>query len=302
VNRVLVTGAGGFIGRHALAPLAARGFEVHAVGTREQPAPVSGERWHRVDLLVPGEPARVVREIRPSHVLHFAWYAEHGKFWTSHDNLAWARASVDLLDACRRGGVARFVGAGSCAEYDWMGAGDLREDAPLAPATLYGACKAAVGSIAGALAREPGGLSAAWGRIFFLHGPHEKPARLVPSVIGHLLRGEPAPCSHGEQVRDFLHVEDVAAGFVALLDSNVRGAVNVASGAPVAVKDVVTRIGARIGRPDLLRLGALPQPPGDPPRLVADVRRLRDEVGFQPRIGLDEGLGRTIEWWRAALG
>jgi nucleoside-diphosphate-sugar epimerase len=142
------------------------------------------------------------------------------------------------------------------------------------------------------------GLSTAWGRIFFVFGPHEPPAKLVASVITSLLRGEAARCSHGRQIRDFLYVRDAADAFVALLDSDVQGPVNVASGQPLALREVVTRIGLRLQRPELVRLGALPPQPDEPPLLIADVRRLTEELAWQPKYDLDAALEETIGWWR----
>ena len=138
----------------------------------------------------------------------------------------------------------------------------------------------------------------AWGRIFFVYGPGEPEGRLVPSVGRTLLAGEPVPTTSGDQVRDFMHVEDVAAAFAALADADTTGAVNIASGDPVRVRDVVETLAEQVGRPDLLRPGALPDREGDPPRLVADVTRLRQEVGIAPQIALREGLAQTLEWLR----
>jgi nucleoside-diphosphate-sugar epimerase len=106
----------------------------------------------------------------------------------------------------------------------------------------------------------------------------------------------------GNQVRDFCYVEDVADAFVALLDSPVTGCVNVASGHPLIVKDLVYAIADKLNRRELVQLGALPTSPDDPPLLVADVRRLGDEVGWSPRYDLDAGLERTIRWWRTQSG
>ncbi len=152
--------------------------------------------------------------------------------------------------------------------------------------------------VASAYAREVG-LSLAWGRIFLLYGPGEDERRLVAHVIRALLAGSEAQTSDGTQVRDFLHVADVAGGFAALLDSPVEGAVNIASGDGVAIARVLALIGEEAGRPDLLRVGALPRRAGEPPRLVADTLRLRTEVGFTPALSLQDGIADTVAWWRA---
>jgi nucleoside-diphosphate-sugar epimerase len=284
LKRVLVTGATGFVGRQTLTPLARRGYDVHAVGSRD------------ADLLAPGTAARLVDEVRPTHLLHLAWYAEPGAFWQSPENARWRDASVRLLETFAESGGSRAVVAGTCAEYDWSGDGVLSErSTPLEPLTPYGAAKNAV-----RVSAEGMSLSSAWGRIFFLYGPHEDERRLVSSVTRALLAGTPARTTHGCQVRDFLHVAEVGDAFAALLDSDVEGAVNVGSGEGVSVADVVARIADLVGRPELVELGALEAPAGEPPLLVADVQRLRDEVGWRPSRALDEGLRDTVEWWRAS--
>ena len=303
MKRVLVTSATGFVGRHTLPALLARGYEVHAVA-RHAPGNVAadGVRWHAADLLDEAQGARLIAEIAPTDLLHLGWYTEPGKYWAATENLAWVRASLGLLEAFARRGGRRVVLAGTCAEYDWTGDG-LCDEArtPLRPATLYGTCKDALRQMVEAYARQAG-LSAAWGRIFFLYGPHEYPQRLVAAVIRGLLRRERVPLSHGTQVRDFLYVQDVAEAFAALLESEVTGAVNIASGAGVSLREIVNRIAAELDGHDLVAFGALPAAPaGEPPRLVAAVERLRVEVGWRPRFALDEGLARTIAWWRGQV-
>ena len=297
MKRVLVTGASGFIGRAALAPLAARGFEVHAVSRRPPRDAGAGVTWHAHDLLAAGEPARVVERVRPTHLLHLAWYAVPGKYWTAPENVDWVAASAALARAFAEHGGRRFVGAGTCAEYA-PAAGNCDERAtPLAPATLYGTCKHATRIVIESLAA--GRFSFAWGRIFFLYGPHEHESRLVPGVVRALLAGREALCTAGTQVRDFMHVEDVAAAFAALLDSDVDGAVNIASGEPVALAEVVRTIARQLDAEPLVRLGARPIPAGELPSITAATARLRDEVGWGHGRSLESGLAETIEWWRA---
>ena len=306
MSRVLLTGASGFIGRHAIAPLQAAGHEVHTVSRTKVPGTevprtevprtevpgteVPRTTWHEADLL--DDPAAVVREVEPDVLVHLAWYAEHGKFWTSPENLRWVEASLQMLLAF---GGRRAVFAGTCAEYDWTIPRDtLAEDAPTAPATLYGAAKHGLHTVAAAYAQQAG-FELAWGRVFFLYGPGEAPTRLVPAVATALLNGEPARTTAGTQYRDFMHVADVAAGFAALAGADgVTGPVNVASGEPRMLREVIEAIAHAAGRPDLLELGALPQRPGEPERLVADVTRLRDEVGFAPSISLQDGIEAVV--------
>lgn len=298
---VLVTGASGFIGRHALEPLIARGFEVHGVTSGAAPRMTPPNViWERADLLDPVARAEVLRAVEPTHLLHLAWYTEHARFWTSVENLRWAAATIALVQAFAEGGGRRAVLAGSCAEYRWGLRGSCIESAtPLEPATLYGTAKNATRAVLDAAADELG-IAFAWGRVFFLYGPNEAPNRLVASVARALLAGERAPTGPGTQVRDFLHVADAGRAFAVLMDTPLSGAVNIASGKGLQVRDVIAAIGAASARSDLLDVGALPARNGEPAELVADVTRLRGELGFVPAIDWEDGINRTVAWWREA--
>lgn len=285
MKRVLVTGGTGFIGRHVVPHLVELDYEVHAVGARD------------VDLLDGKARRDLLAAIRPSHLLHLAWYVPPGKYWTSLENVRWLKASLDLLMEFAAQGGKRVVTAGTCAEYSWEGDGICREDTtPLEPASLYGASKDSLRRMQEKMAEQLG-ISAAWGRIFFPYGPGEPEGRLVPSVIRSVLAGEPARCSHGRQIRDFIYVDDLAKAFTVLLESDFQGSVNVGTGAGVTIAEVAAAAAKAVGRPDLLQLGVLPTRVGEPDRLVADVSRLKS-LGFEPRWTLSEAMAATASWWR----
>jgi nucleoside-diphosphate-sugar epimerase len=299
VSRVVLTGASGFVGRQVLASLLAAGHEVHALA---RTAPADAERsaatWHEIDLLA--DPALrsggLLAEIEPEVLVHLAWYAEHGAYWHSSENVRWVEASLALLRAFAAAGGRRTVIAGTCAEYEWSRE-VYAEDAPLHPATLYGAAKHGLHLVAAAFA-EQAGIELAWARLFFLYGPHEDPGRFVPSLVAALLRSEAAPMTEGLQRRDFLHVADVGAALAALADSGLTGPVNVASGEAVELRELAGLIGELTGHPELLQLGALPTREGEPAELRADTSRLRDELGWRASLTLEQGLADTIAWWR----
>ena len=299
---VLLTGAGGFIGRQAIPALLARGFEVHAVSKAELPVAIAhceGVVFHKANLLDPNETREIMQVVKPSHLLHFAWYTAHGKFWQSPENLKWVSASLDLFSRFAEIGGERSVFAGTCAEYEWSES-LLVEDSPRRPATLYGVCKNELHEIYAAAARNYG-VSAGWGRIFLPYGPHEDSRRIVPSAISQLLRGLPAEFTHGKQLRDLIHVEDLAGAFVALLSSSQEGPMNLGSGEPIELKEVVERIGHLIGRPELLRIGARPTRDGDPMTLIPNVTLMKSSLQFEPRYSLDAGLKSTLAWWQEQI-
>jgi nucleoside-diphosphate-sugar epimerase len=299
MSRVLVTGATGFIGRRAVTVLRDHGYEVHAIARRPDPS-CRGITWHRADLLEPRAATDVAFAARASHLLHLAWYAVPGLFWTASENERWVTASLRFLDAFATAGGERAVMAGTCAEYGWDGEPLDERHSAIAPSTLYGRCKDATRRAASELA-DRRGISLAWGRIFFVYGPGEHPSRLVSSVARALVRGERVSTTEGSQVRDFLHVDDVARAFAQLLESGVEGPVNIASGEPRTVREVVTLIATAAGGLDRVDFGALPIRTGDPARIVGNPTRLTTEVSFRPAIALPDGLAATVGWWRESI-
>lgn len=294
-RKVLVTGARGFVGRSVTRALVQRGWEVHGLVTAEPTRPGETAIWHTGDLLAAGTAEAIVEALGPSHLVHLAWAPNRGVY-ESLDNFQWVEASLELLRAFAAGGGSRAVFVGSCAEYEWGSDEPLAEDAPLARDNAYAAAKTSLGR----LFRDYcslSGFSGAWARPFFLFGPAEPRQRLVASVVTALLAGEPAPCSHGEQIRDYLYVRDAADALAALLDSELQGAVNVASGEGTRLKDLVTEVARRLQGEELLQLGAIPPPEDEPPRVVAAIDRLRDELGWRPAYDLEEAIDETITWW-----
>jgi nucleoside-diphosphate-sugar epimerase len=299
--KALVTGASGYIGRHTLLPLLESGCEVYAIARRRDVDWPHGVRVLTLDLFDDAARQEAFAEISPEWLLHLAWYAEHGKFWEAKENVAWLSLSIRMLGEFAQNGGQRVVVSGTCAEYRLNDEPCREASTPLEPRSLYGICKATLFKFLEAGAARLG-LSYAWGRIFLLYGSSESEGRLIPATARALLEGRPALCTHGGQVRDFMHVEDVARALVQILTSGVSGPVNIGSGQPISIAQAVGELARRAGQPHLLRLGALPPREDDVPILIPDIARLRDEVGFRPALTLGEGLQRTLAWWEDRLG
>lgn len=199
-------------------------------------------------------------------LIHAAWYAVPGQYLTSPLNLECLTGTLNLARAFAAVGGKRFVGIGSCAEYDPSG-GLLTTDTPLAPTTLYAACKASAFQVLRCLLPTEG-ISFAWCRIFYLYGEGEDERRLVPYIRRQLEAREEVLLTRGDQVRDFLDVKDAARMIVDTALGQQEGAVNICSGNGVTVRQLAERIADEYGQRELLRFGAKPENIFDPPRIV----------------------------------
>ena len=289
--KVLLTGAGGFIGRHVLDALDKQGIETIAVG-RRKPDGWPDSAFEVADLLEIDDLDALTAKVGATHLLHLAWYAEHGKYWNSPLNLRWCDTTTRLVEAFCKAGGRHVVMAGTCAEYDWSFGYCREAETPIDPATLYGSAKDATRRLAMAVCREHG-VPCAWGRIFLTYGAGEAPQRLVPA-LADIFRGEREPFAIDQDCfRDFLHVADVAAAFTTLLTERASGVYNISSGEPVRLADVVRWIaGSLDGDADrVLRLASGRS--GQPPVLVGENLKLK-ELGWRPAITIQQGLRELI--------
>ncbi len=297
MKRVLVTGASGWIGQHCLAPLEARGFETVCL-SHAFPGE-AGRQWLKADLLTEEGRARAVEAAQATHLLHLAWYVHPAQYRESPANLDWLNASADLFERFARSGGRRITGIGSCLEYDWANGWCHEDRASPSPTTLYGRAKAELSRSLAEIADKTG-ISTTWARIFYAFGPGEAPQRLIPLVVRSLLQKQSIDCSHGRQFRDFLYVEDMADALAALIDSPVSGSVNIASGRPIQLRDLLGRFGKKLQGMDLIRFGRRQVTGEDAePLLAGDVKRLSTEVNWRPTIGMEAGIDRTIDWWKS---
>lgn len=268
---VLITGATGFVGTQILRELAARDVTVTAVvrkGTesRLEEAPVVTDVVATPDLFAEGDDWWADRCRSVDTIIHAAWYAVPGKYLQSARNLDCLSGTLDLATGAVRAGVRRFVGVGTCFEYD-LTAGLLDIDTPLVPTSPYAAAKAAA-YLALSQWLPAQGVEFSWCRLFYLHGEGEDERRLVPYIRARLAAGEPAELSRGNQIRDYMDVRDAGRIIADVALGAVQGPVNVCSGVPVTVRQLAEQIADEYGRRDLLQFGVRPDNLTDPPRVV----------------------------------
>jgi UDP-glucose 4-epimerase len=305
--RLLVTGASGFVGAAVTRLAVARGLDVvAAVGPQsklDRLAPVAREiTTVRADITDADALSAAVAAARPDACVHLAAAGavvreDDLDLLLATNALAPARLALALANA----GCARLVTAGSSSEYGTVG-GPMDEAAACDPDDPYGVTKLAGGLLARAVARRHG-LQSAHLRLFSVYGPGEDARRLVPSVVRALLERRPVELTPGEQVRDFVYVDDVAE---ALLDAALRPGIdgvtaNVGTGVQTTVRELCLKVADLTGGHELLRFGALPYRDGERFAWRAATEHAADALSWRARTSLEEGLRRTVAAERAPL-
>lgn len=288
-KKVLLTGSTGLIGREALAPLIANGFDVYALTIEDTPN-IKGISYIKANLFDYESIEKIVKDISPNYLLHFAWITSEG-YLQSPLNLDFLAASLNLLKHFSKYGGRRAVLAGTCLEYDLDADMPLKEKSPIAPKNLYSAAKYSLYLTAEKFCRQEN-ISFAWGRIFYVYGKNEHQSRLTPYIINNLQTGQPVVIKHSFLEKDYMYSKDIAAAFVQLLNSNIEGAINICSGNSISLETFSKNIAKKLGKEHLLDLKNLPAQQA--PITVGDNTRLLRELGFSPRYTLDTALDEIL--------
>jgi UDP-glucose 4-epimerase len=290
--RALVTGGRGFLGSHVCNRLLRAGAEVHAT-SRSAPAAGGEIRWWQTGCGDEEEIASLFRRVRPEVVVHLsgAVTAVPGIEHVLPAYRTLLTSSVGVLLAASRTGCRRIVLTGSLTE---------PLDVEAAPSSPYAAAKwasTAYGRMFHALYGSPVVVL----RPFMVYGPAQREEKLVPYVIGSLLRGAPPRLTDGTWKADWVYVEDVAEAFVraASLEGVDGETFDLATGTLLPLREVADRIVRLMDSPVEPLYGALPSRPGEvirEPDVATSARRL----GWRAETSLDDGLRRTIAWFREA--
>jgi nucleoside-diphosphate-sugar epimerase len=304
--KCVVTGAAGFIGSHLCEHLLRSGHEVAGVDAfipyypqraKERNLAFAltrpGYRFHRLDLR--HQPLDAVLADAEA-VFHLAAMPGLAQSWTDFDGYLTCnvQATQRLLEAIRRAapGLRRLVYASTSSVYGRFASGD--EMLPTKPVSPYGVTKLAAEQLCRAYG-EAHGLPVVTLRYFSVYGPRQRPDMGYHRFITIMQSGGPLPvCGDGQQVRGNTYVGDCVAATVAALKAPPGEVYNVGGGEAATVWDVVRKLELLAGRKAVIE--QLPARPGDQRYTFADTAKLRAHLGWEPRVGLDEGLARQWEW------
>jgi UDP-glucuronate 4-epimerase len=320
-QKVLVTGAAGFIGSHLCEALLQRGSEVVGLDSFESSYGRSVKEQNLRGIAATAEAlgagfrlvegdirdrellARLCARERFGALAHLA--ARAGVRASLAEPLEYAEVNVEgtlvLLEEARRSGVERIVVASSSSVYGATPAESFRENLPPAPVSPYAASKLAA-EVYCQTYHALYGLQVTCLRLFTVYGPRQRPDLAIRTFVGKLLAGEPLPVfGDGTASRDYTYVADTVAGLMAALERPAGGAViNLGSGNPVPLLDLIAALEEVTGR--RAALDWLPAQAGDVPRTCADLTKAKRVLGWEPRVTLREGLSRYVEWWQTRRG
>ncbi|MFI7059846.1 NAD-dependent epimerase/dehydratase family protein [Kribbella sp. NPDC050124] len=296
-ERVLVTGAAGFIGRAVVAGLRQRGVPVTAVD-REPPDPSWDEGVHVVTGdLADQEVCIAAFETRPSAVVHLAALTSvlrsvDAPMQTFAQNVTITQV---LLELSRGSGVDRFILASTNAVVGDVGTATINANLPLRPLTPYGATKAACEMLLSAYSGSYGLATAAL-RFTNVYGPgmsHKD--SFVPRMMRAALTDEGVRIyGAGRQRRDLVYIDDVVAGVMLALDKAYDGRAIIGSGRSVSVLEMVEAVRAVTGRP--VPAEHIDAPAGEMPAVVVDIT---NDLGYEPAVSLEDGLARTWQYFQS---
>ena len=294
MSEILLTGHTGFIGRHVVVELLRRGYKVCGVSNNQKLPDQEGLRQINLNLLSEEDRKVFFENNNFKKMIHLAWYIGP-KCHVSNINIDWLSASLNLLKLFYEHGGETFQCNGTVSEYDFS-FGYLQENkTPLKNASLHGLCKSSFFEITEQFCKQ-NNIKFKWSRCFNLYGPFERNTRLMPSVINSCLKGEDVKVSDCLKFQDYLHVEDTARGIVDVFEGEIEGAVNICSGKPVQLREIVNKIAEYTDFKGQILWGAIPAAFGDD--LVVGNNEKLKSIGWEPKYSLEDGLKQTINWWR----
>jgi nucleoside-diphosphate-sugar epimerase len=296
-TRILVTGGTGFIGSPLLCRLCEVGAHVYAVSREQQPETRPNIRWYQGDLADLPTTTTLLQAIKPQVIYHLASHVTGARGTeaivpTFHSNLM---TTVNLLTSAQAVGCERFILPGSLEEPS----SNVTDVVPSSPYAVAKWASSAYGRMFHALYQFPIVML----RVFMVYGPGQRDLQnLIPYVIGSLLKGDMPQLTDGQRAIDWIYVDDVVEALIAsALAHNVEGkTIDIGSGKTETVRSVVQTLARIMESDNVLLFGTKPDRPLEQVR-VADIHAAEKLLRWFPKVSLEEGLERTIEWYKHHL-
>ena len=283
--KVLVTGGSGFIGKYVLNELIKSNIDFVTIGRNERDYT---HKYLRMDLLECTDFSSIIKDIKPTHLIHLAWHTKHGEYWDSALNYDWMNVTQRLLESfCQNGGKHVLI-TGTCAEYDWRYGYCLEDFTPTNSNSIYGNIKNETRIISQKICKEHN-VNLTWARLFYPYGLGETSERLIPSLFDVCNGKKEVFGVNIKAYRDLVHVSDVANAIVLCSKKNINNIINISSGEPTCLGSLVKLI-AKICKYDannFLSIKSIKM--GEPKFLIGDSERLH-KVGWQKMIDIDYGI------------
>jgi len=295
LKTILVTGGTGKIGELILKNIDKNKFNIHLI-TRKNIS-IKEISTHNCNLLDRVACQKIIQKTKPTHLLHLAWITAHNNFWDSEENIIWENNSKILLKEFAENGGERAIIAGTCAEYDWNQKSYIEEETILNPHSLYGKSKNSLFEYTKKLS-EKYDMKYSWGRVFFLYSNNDNPNKLIPYVTKNLFENKiPEIKSNCNLIRDYIHVEDVAAIFLLLLNSDFEGPINIGSGQGYSIKDIINKISTKLNFKHNYEINQklINSSKVEYPYVVANISKLKDELKWLEPKSFDTRLDEIIK-------
>lgn len=288
-KKVLVTGATGLIGKELAKPLLEAGFDVYAI-TIDENNPNNGIHWIKGNLFDENSIKLIMEEVKPEYLLNMAWCTT-GDYLKSDLNYKFLTAGINLLKYFKDNGGKRVVFAGTCFEYKFKEEPLKETDELEVEKTVYTFCKYKLHEIAEYFCKQ-NNISFGYGRIFYVYGKNEDKTRLTGMIIDKLSKNEEVVIKSGSLIKDYMYSKDIANAFVALLNSDVEGSVNICTGNPISIKDFALEIGKQMGKENLIIFQD--EPSNQPSVIVGDNTRLTEDVGYNLKYDLKKAFSEIL--------
>lgn len=292
MEKMLLTGVTGFLGKNFMECLDKNNYEVFAAG-RNCPPFMDGEHFFICDLKDVTGICEIMAEVRPDILVLFAWDVSTQSYWETLENCTWANICIQMAKSFLENGGRQVLFAGTSASYDY-GRGWLKELPEYEhPSSLYGISKLYTSQVLGKLAKRYDALYCE-ARIFAIYGKYEKKDRLIPLTAWRLSRNEKIVNTCGELLRDYIYAGDAANAICMLIETKASGVYNISSGKPVSIGQIVLRVAEELGKPGLIEFDNSNKT-DDFPLIVGDNARL-GELGFVCAHSLESGIKQTLDW------